>query len=65
MHVLNDATGTTPPTDEPIRAALDSIEQGKEKMRVGVLRDYVGAEAFMGSGEEEDAPARLQYRARN
>ena len=59
MLELNDAYGTTRPTDEPIRAALDSIKENKEAIRVGVLRDYVGTVATLGSGEEEDAPAML------
>ena len=59
MLELNDAYGTTRPTDEPIRAALDSIKENKEAIRVGVLRDYVEAVTALGSGEEEDAPAML------
>ena len=58
MVVLDHAIGWDAPTDEPIRAALDSLKQGKEKMRVGLIEDYV-AEAAMGSGEEEDASAML------
>ena len=59
MLELNDAYGTTRPTDEPIRAALDSIKENKEAIRVGVLRDYVGTVATLGSGEVEDASAML------